>query len=850
MAGGLIDAGVRPGDSVALLAGASPAWFAACLAVIAAGGVAAPVDEQSSDEVLKHVLADSGTRLVFTTRDGRQRLQDLNANVRAVLLDADDDTQSWRRFSSGDAALPESDPDDTALLFYTSGTTGLPKGVPLSHGNLAFQVNTLLAADVVTAQDRVLLPLPLHHVYPFVIGLLLPLSLGLPVILPQSLTGPRIVEAIRGEKVTAVVGVPRLYSALYAGIEAQARARGWLAGMLFTACAGTSAWLRRRLGWRAGRWLLRPLHRQFGTQLRILACGGSQLDAALGYRLEGLGWQLAIGYGLTETAPLLTLDPPGAVRMGSVGRPVPGVDLRIDAGAATGRDGAARGSGHGEILARGPNVFRGYRNLPERSAEVFTPDGFFRTGDLGYFDADGYLYITGRVSTLVVTAGGENVQPDDLEAVYAQAPAIREIGVLQQDERLVAVIVPETDATGGMSPTQIEAAVRKAVDRGSRQLASYQRISQYAITREALPRTRLGKLQRHRLAARYEQARQEGKGAGAAGPLPAEEMSDQDRALLENAAAQRAWTWLAGRYPDLRLTPDSSLQLDLGLDSLAWLNLTMEIGQRFGIELNEQAVARLETVRDLLSEVSEQAQAGHTVAQAAPLEHPERVLSAAQRRWLEPPGALVTGLAGGLYYLNRALMRGLFRVRARGLENLPARGSYILAPNHASYLDPFAVAAALEFAHMRELYWGGWVGVAFKSRWRRAFSRIAHVLPIEPQRAASSSLAFGAAVLKRGHNLAWFPEGERSANGELLPFKPGLGMLLAHLQTPVVPVYIYGSFEALPHGRLWPRFKPITVIFGAACVARELADEGQGEQAPERVVSALRARVAALKTPA
>ncbi len=837
----LTSAGIAQGESVALLAGTSPEWFAACLGTIGAGAVIVPLDEQLNDEVLEHVVKDSASRFVFTTSDGAERLRRLAADVTAILLDTDD--SELRDFALDGPVLPTLAPGDPAALFYTSGTTGPPKGVPLTHANLAFQLRTIIGANLVSDDDRLLLPLPLHHVYPFVIGLLLPLSLGLPVIIPRALTGPRVVEAIREEGVTAVVGVPRLYSALYSGIEAQARAKGQLAGRLFMVGAGISTWLRRHLNLRVGRVVLRSLHRQLGASLHILACGGSPLDPMLGYQLEGLGWDLAIGYGLTETSPLLTLDPPGRARMGSVGLPIPEVELRIDPNALPSDSSSQHGRQQGEILARGPGVFAGYRNLPQANQEAFTTDGFFRTGDLGYFDADGYLYVTGRKSTLIVTASGENVQPDEIENAYMEQPAIREIGVFQEGERLVGLIMPEVDVIKGEDR---EEAVRAAVNQGSKRLASYQRISHYVITGEALPRTRLGKLQRHLLPTRYEAALQEQAGASATGPLAVEDMSDQDQALLENAAARQVWQWLGKRYPDLRLTPDSNLQLDLGIDSLAWLDLTMEIGQRFNLELDEQKAARVETVRDLLSELSGQVASERKHDLARLLEHPEQVLTDPQRRWVEPQRRWTRWGASGLYYLNRALMRGFFRVRAQGLDYLPAKGPAVLAPNHVSYLDAFAIATVMDLMRLRGTFWGGWVGVAFNSRFKRAFSRIAHILPIEPQRAAMSSLALGALVLKGGQNLVWFPEGERSPSGELLPFKPGLGMLLDHFDVPVVPVYIHGSFQALPRGRFWPRLTPITVILGAPCKPSDLAREGEGEQRYERIVNGLQRRVSAL----
>ena len=221
---GLRGAGVERGDHVALLAANSREWVLACLAVISAGAVVVPLDVQLGDEALGHVLEDSGARHVFTTADQVGRLQNVDTGValRTILLDVgEDDRRSWRcLLTDEDVDLAPAGPGDVAALFYTSGTTGAAKGVPLSHANLVFQIDTLLGADLVSEDDRVLLPLPLHHVYPFVMGMLAPLAAGLPIVLPQSLTGPQLVRALREGEATLIVGVPRLYEALYSGIEA------------------------------------------------------------------------------------------------------------------------------------------------------------------------------------------------------------------------------------------------------------------------------------------------------------------------------------------------------------------------------------------------------------------------------------------------------------------------------------------------------------------------------------------------------------------------------------------------------------------------------------------------------
>src|SRR5438045_1073795 len=251
---------------------------------------------------------------------------------------------------------------------------------------------------------------------------------------------------------------------------------------------------------------------------------------------------------------------------------------------------------------------------------------------MGYLDDDGYLHILGRISTLIKNESGEKIQTEDVEAVYAEKSAIREIGVLEKGGKLVALVVPKQ---AGRADERKDT-VRKAIETASKRMPSHQRISDYAITSDALPRTRLGKIQRHRLGERYEQAKKGGGKSVSAGPMPNDEMSGEDRALLEDPAAQSVWELLAKRYHGKRLTPDTSPQFDLGIDSLEWLNLTLEIAESSGVELTDEAIARIETVRDLLREVTE----GGEAELVDPLEKPNEVLDAKQKHWLEPLGLI------------------------------------------------------------------------------------------------------------------------------------------------------------------------------------------------------------------
>lgn len=856
LAHGLVKAGLKSGEYVPILAHNRPEWVVAALAVINAGGAVCPLDSQIRTDALDHILRSSEPRFIFTTTEYVHRIQrfELAVTPRLILFDVPaDDERGWQIMATDEnSPLPGVTPDDPAVLFFTSGTTGLPKGVPLTHRNIVFQIQSLQESGLVTPQDRALLPLPMYHVYPFTVGTLTPLSLGVPIILPQSLTGPQVTRALREGEVTIIVGVPRLYRAVYNGIEGQVAARGKIAQTLFQTMLNSSIWLRRNFGWQVGKKLFRSVHSKTGPNLRVVASGGSPLDPELAWKLEGLGWNVAIGYGLTETSPILTVNLPARKpKLGSAGLPLSGVDIRIDTTVGSSEeDGSApdRSPNQGEILAKGTSVFGGYRNLPEQTQNVFNAEGWFRTGDLGYFDAAGYLYINGRASTLIVTEGGKNIQPEPLEEMYQAHMFIREIGILHHDNQLVALIVPELEEINWHRNGDVERAIHEAVDERLRAVPSYQRITDYAVSSEPLPRTNLGKIQRHKLAQFYKLAQQGAvpQDAATVGPLLLEDMSEQDQTLLSHEAARQVWDWLVERYPDKRLTPDSSPQIDLGIDSLAWLTLTLEIGERTGVELSEDAIARVSSVRDLLTEVWQAAEADP--AETVSLTTPEVMLTPEQTQWLSPKGPVLAFLGYLMYLFLNTVGRFYFGLKTHGLDNLPEEGGFVLTPNHASFLDAPILAAALPYKYVRRIYWAAAANMMFANPLLRFVSRTAQVFPIEHQRSGSGlkNLALGALVLKQEKNLIWFPEGQVTRTGGLLPFQQGIGLLLEAHPKQVVPVYIEGTREALPRGNYLPRPKPIAITFGTVCQPEDLARQGEGETLYARIASGLQAEVAGL----
>jgi long-chain acyl-CoA synthetase len=829
VATGLRTAGVGAEDRIAILSPNSPAWIAAYFGIVATGATAVPLDYHSAATDLEGMLERSGCRRLFTSKAALERLPKAwrdAADAIYALDGGDDDTGKIRPWTTlckerGDAPLPSIQPDARASLVFTSGTTGTPKAVPLTHGQFLSNVNALFAANLVRPGDRVLLPLPLHHTYPFTVGMLTSLAIGATLVFPGGATGPQILQAARGAAVSAIVGVPGLYGAMINGIEARIARRGRLARIAFTRLLSLSIWLARKFRLRVGRFLFAPLHREFGGRLRVLSSGGAKLDREIAWKLEGLGWRVLTGYGLTETAPILTFNAPHNARIGTEGKPIPGVALRTV---------PVEGSKFGEIIAAGPSVFSGYLDNPEANAEAFVEPGWFRTKDLGFLDDDGYLHIVGRANETLVLPGGKKLFPEDLEKRYADIPFIKEMAILQHKNALVALVVPNAEAIRTRGATRLEALLREEMEHKAAAFRAHERITGYVITRDSLPRTHLGKLKRHLLPAIYEQAKSGRR------EKPKAELTAEDKALLERTDIKPVWDWLVARYPDQALTPDTSPQLDLGVDSLHWIELTLELQERFGVKLNEAAIGRILALRDLLNEAAQQ--------QAAPAE--AGAPSADLTPWVRPTGFGHRLIGVVLYGIDVALARLMFRLQVVGKEKLPVDGRIVLAPNHASFLDPILLAAAFSLRELRRTCWVGWSGIVLAGPMMRVITRTANILPIDPDRDPGAALDLVDKALETKDRLVWFPEGRRSPTGEITDFLPGIALVLERTGAKAVPVHIGGTYEAWPRSRALPRPHKVTIRFGTAISAEDLAARGEGTNRHARIANALQKEVASL----
>jgi long-chain acyl-CoA synthetase len=605
--------------------------------------------------------------------------------------------------------------------------------------------------------------------------------------------------------------VPTLYALLRDDIERRVlgASRSQLRSNLMETGKRLARSWERRFDRSIGRQVFVRVHQALGGRLRFLVSGGSALGGELYESYRAMGIPIYEGYGLTETAPVLTVNPLYQSRMGSCGKPVPGVELRLF---HTDKDGV------GEIIVRTPSLMKGYWKNPEATERVVI-DGWFHTGDLGWVDADGYLYITGRIKDVIVTGAGKNVYPMDLEAIYRAIPEIDEICVVGVpsglSEDVHGVVVPSAELEG--TTEEIRKRIQREIQRVGRDLPSYHRLQQLHLWPGDLPRDDRGEIDRDALR-RAVKLRAEGDAA------PRAPASDGDRRQAVRDEVARL-----ARVPAADIRPEARLSEDLGLDSLQAIELLLYLDHALGVSLDDETAARIETVGQLLDQVPEvaarpepprRARAATTVRSALP--HHERP-------------AIDRALFGSFRLGLKALYRGYFDLEVRNPERIPAEPPYLLAANHSSHLDAPAILASIELARgpeaARRLHVLGARDYFFDTPLKRwFFSTFLNVVPIEREETSLAGLRMVKRILSAGESALIFPEGTRSRTGEIDAFKPGLGLLARELEVPIVPVHIRGTFPALPAGRVFPRPGKIVVAFGEPVTM----DAYRGDGAPAR----------------
>ncbi|HUR21309.1 MAG TPA: AMP-binding protein [Vicinamibacterales bacterium] len=801
--------GVAADDRVAILADNDARWIAAYMGVLRLGATAVPLDTAYKAGQVRTVIDNSGARLIFTTARYLDRVREGVSEwpgfVICLLHGKSEGLPDFDVMQGSGAAPPVASrgDHDAAVILYTSGTTADPKGVVLTHANLDAERLAAFSVVDVTERDAVLGVLPLFHSLAQMANLLLPLAVGARVVFLETVSSTSLLNALQTRGITILCCVPQFFYLIHQRVMTEVGKASPVRRALFRTLKSANGWLRDHGGMNPGRRWFAKIHNVLGPQMRVLVTGGSKFDATIGRDLYDLGFNLLNAYGLTETSGGATIVRQGDTFTTSVGQPLKGVEVRI-APRESGDD--AREHEDGEILIRGPIVMREYFKRPDANAETLK-DGWLYTGDLGRLDAEGRLYITGRKKEMIVLASGKNLYPEEIEAHYREAPTIKELCVLgfnRNDdaggERLHAVIVPDEDVLRSRGVVNVQQLIRFELEGRSVHLPPHKRILTYDIWMEPLPRTSTGKIRRHQIETRLRSQ------AATAQASESETVTPEETAWLQVPAHAQAMAAVTARL-DKPVRPDANLDLDLALDSMERVELLTLIEQQQGRRVTPETRATIFTVRQLVDAVLKAApHVSVGAAKATPYgdgdDHSTQMWEGLLTQPTDPALAEELGRSGFvralLFFVVMRALRPFLRVRVYGLDHLPAKGPYILSPNHQSYLDPFVLVSALPFRAVRNCFA---VGAAeyYQTPFMKRVARFTNVIPVDADSNLESAMKAGAAGLRLGKVLILFPEGERSIDGELKPFRKGAAILSAHLNAPIVPVAMDGLFP------LWPR---------------------------------------------
>jgi len=792
--------GIKHGHRVMLFSHNAPEWGMTYFGVLKAGATCIPVDpESTTEEVVNFARAGEASGIVISDRLKEERSA-LPEQLKAAGLD---EVKIWTFDQVFELVAEDIEKERVALLpprvtaqsvaslIFTSGTTGRPKGVMLSHRNLTSMVSMLSSVFEMDTSDGVLSVLPLHHTFEFSTGFLTPLSRGAQITYLPELTSEHLAKAIKNGHVTGMVGVPALWELLHRRIKSRLHDRGKLVAEGTDLLIKFNAWLRDETPLNFGQLLFYPIHEGMGGRIRYFISGGSALNEKVQRDFQGLGFTILEGYGLTEASPVLTVTrPENRMLAGTVGKSLPGVEIRIAEPDA---------SGVGEVIARGPNVMVGYFGNEEATKQTLI-DRWLYTGDLGRLDDDGNLYLVGRSKDIIVDTNGKNVYPDEVEEVYQDSPYIKELSVIGLPdgigEKVACMVVPDHDYDIALSRADLRQKIEEHFRDVSAKLPYYKRVKLLHFTDEELPRTATRKVKRRDVLKMMQQLEERTQSSDARG----EELTG-DAAWLSEIVASVSNRTLDEISINTRLG-------DLGFDSLMFVELAQAIENAGGSITAPERLNEVQDVRELMTVVNRQApQTGRREASRLRLET-EKDDEIHIPELLKSIGGRTVTLA------QRALYERLLRTKYEGRSNIPYHTNFIVAANHASHLDMGLVKMALDDAG-EDLVALAAADYFFDTKYKRAYmENFTNLVPMERSGSLRQSLRHARAYLDRGYNALIFPEGTRSMNGQMADFKPVIGYLALAARVGILPIYLKGTYDAFPKGSTLLKSRDVSARIG------------------------------------
>ncbi len=750
---------IKEGDRVVIWAQNQPDWVASMFGAFIAGAVVVPLDVRSTREFVERVIQQTEPALALAGKQQASLLRELEIPT----LEFETLTPPVNGLLTPSAITQ----DTLAQIIFTSGTTGDPKGVMLTHGNILANVTAALHVVDINAKTRMLSLLPLSHMFEQIGGCFAALAAGAAVAYPSSRQPAALSRTMQEWKPTFIMGVPQVLTLLMNGIEREAQANGKLKLLK------RMRRLASPLPERARRIIFRPILSRFGGQLDFIASGGAAIDPEVQLKWEAMGVAVVEGYGATECAPIVTINPRSDRRIRSVGRPLPGQQIRI--------------AEDGEVQARGPNVFRGYWNNPTATAAAFDGD-WYRTGDLGYIE-DGYLYLKGRKKDLIVLSDGQNVFPEDVEDALRHQPGVTDAVVLGlregSDVKVHAVVLEAQPGTATL-------AVRSANTR----LDDRQQIRSFSTWPEDdFPRTHTLKVRRPLVEDHIINQQP------TAAPPPAL-AADADTLLrLVSQAARK----------DEAFLETQELGTDMGLDSLGRVELLSAIEDEMGVYVDDTEVGPRTTLAALRA----------MVEKGDPKPKTHRFPS--WPRWWPVRGLRRLLMTGVVF----PLLRLGYSVEIRGREHFRGLAEPVLIiSNHNMHLDQAMLLRSMPQGFRQRVAIAAAASDIFGNRLRGfGASLLGNAFPFAKEGSGvRESLEYVGKMLEQDWNVLIFPEGKLTVIGPMEPFKSGIGLLAVETGVAVLPMRIDvlrpGFFEGkwLPHPRARVRVsigEPVKLPLGA-----------------------------------
>ena len=765
------------GDKTLIFSENREGWIFAFFSVWQNKGVAVPVDASSTVSDVLYILKDCQPQCIWTSKQclsvAQEAVKESGLDIQILLIDDYEQAACPQR--EGKLYIQEDDiftaeNKDMALIIYTSGTTGSPKGVMISYANLYANCHSVTVdVPIFDNTRRTLILLPLHHVLPLVGTVIMPILAGGGVAICPTLSGPDIMDTLVKGKIAIFVGVPRLWTTIYLGIKKKIDASP-VARALFKLCEVAKSP-------KLSRFIFKAVHQKLGGNLTYCVSGGASLDTEVGNGLRTLGITMLEGYGMTETAPIISFTHPGDVIPGCVGLPMSTVDVKIV---------------NGEICVKGPNVMLGYYNRPEETAQVIDKDGYVHTGDLGYLDELGRIHITGRSKEIIVLSNGKNIQPAELEFKLEKYDQyVKEVAVTQDGDMLRAIIVPQEEWAKNLSDQEVEEQLKRLViEPYNLTVVNYKKLMSIFVYRGSLPRTKLDKLQRFKLKDLIKDA---GK---------AEAQPTQQRAANETPEMKILREYIE-EEKKVAVKPTSHIETDLAFDSLDCVGLEGFIERTFGVQMKSSTFAQYANVQEIANYIAQyktRTEVENTDWQAI-LSSDTSYLNIAST-W-----AIHTKVVK----LMHEFLKKHNDLEVKGIENIPLEGQFIIAPNHQSAIDGNICVAGLNTQTLRNTYYYA-TEEHIQGYPLQLMARHNNVILMQHQNLKDSILRM-AKVLRQGKNLVIFPEGRRTEDGKMQTFKKTFAILSKELNVPIVPVRIEGAYEAMPRGTKRLSKHKITVTY-------------------------------------